>query len=307
VTEEPRQYTLQLRYDGGVYALGLKQIEPRQTQAIDIRALRDRQVPDERGHTLPPDAASGQVNWSMRGGQNQVLIGRSEQADIARGTSSNYACQNCCPDSFAGGWLDPGSVSGVIGDWNQFAALEQTRNCYGSYGAPYYMYPSWDSSDWDVSAMSGAWANDLGNGEARVQGYWTAYEWGSFESGNPDECYPRERSILAEALNAVFGLPRVTSINQEIINESSQGSEVIECGQFRVISTFQVGCPFGPGQGHTYVLKGHIEDDAVELSSATEETANDQETCTYRNVKVYRMKNRLSNQSARASRATRGW
>lgn len=205
MTDQPRQYTLQLRYDGGVYAPGLKQIEPRQTQAIDIRALRDQQVPDERGHKLPPDVSSGQVNWSMRGAQNQVLIGRSEQADIERGASSNYACMNCCPDSFAGGWLDPGSVSGYIGELNQFAAIEQTRNCYGSYGAPYYIYPSWDSTDWDVASLDGyGAANNLGIGEAYAQGAWVAYEWGSFESGNPDECYPRERTVLANALLSVL-------------------------------------------------------------------------------------------------------
>jgi len=34
VTDQPRQYTLQLRYDGGVYALGVKTVEARQTVAF---------------------------------------------------------------------------------------------------------------------------------------------------------------------------------------------------------------------------------------------------------------------------------
>lgn len=201
VTDQPRHYSLQLRHDGGVYALGLKQIEPRQTQVIDIRALRDQQVPDERGHTLPPEASSGQVNWSMRGDQNQVLIGRSEQADLARGTSSNYACMNCCPDSFAGGWVDPGGETLFIGDSALFTAFEQTSNCYGSYNQPYAIWPYWDSTNWYVASCDGGgWATGQNAGEAWMQGSWMAYEWGSFESGNPNECYPRERNALVSAL-----------------------------------------------------------------------------------------------------------
>lgn len=82
VTDEERQYTLQLRYNGGVYALGVQTIGARDTAAFDIRAMRDQQVPDADGKALPLHAKSGQVNWSMRGSQNQVLIGRSEQVDL---------------------------------------------------------------------------------------------------------------------------------------------------------------------------------------------------------------------------------
>ena len=146
VTDEERQYTFQLRYDGGVYALGVQTIGPRHTAVFDIRALRDQQVPDADGKTLPLDAKSGQVNWSMRGSQNQVLIGRSDQVDLAKGVSSNYACQNCCPDSFANAWVDPGAVQGFAGDTTQFAGFEQTMNCYGSLNAPFNPGPSWDSS-----------------------------------------------------------------------------------------------------------------------------------------------------------------
>lgn len=94
----------------------------------------------------------------MRGPQNQVLIGRSEQVDVARGISSNYACMNCCPDSFANGWIDPGSVQGFVGDTTQFNGFEQTMSCYGTLSPPYNPFPSWDSTDWNVG-----WVRD-GNG-----------------------------------------------------------------------------------------------------------------------------------------------
>ncbi|CAN5592659.1 hypothetical protein BH20ACI3_BH20ACI3_42960 [soil metagenome] len=201
VTDEPRQYTLQLRYDGGVYALGLKTLEARQTVALDLRALRDQQIPDESGHMLPRNATGGQVNWSMRGPQNQVLIGRSEQVDLSNGISSNYACMNCCPDSFSGGWVDPGGVESFVGDDTLFTGLEQTRNCYGSSNAPYNIWPSWDSSNWDVLGFCGGAGVGTadGPGLANAQATWLAYEWGSFESGNPNECYERPINVLAEA------------------------------------------------------------------------------------------------------------
>jgi hypothetical protein len=210
VTDQPQQYNLQLRYDGGVYALGLKTVEAGQTVMHDIRALRDQQVPDASGHTLPPDASSGQVNWSMRGPRNQVLIGRSEQVDVARGVSSNYACMNCCPDSFAGGWVDPGGVEGFATDTTQFSAFEQSVNCYGSLSAPYNPWPWWDSTDQNVATCDGGMATAVGPGEAHIQAHWMGYEWGSFESGNPNECYERPIEALGDALCDVLDSAQCT-------------------------------------------------------------------------------------------------
>ena len=207
VTDEERQYTLQLRYDGGIYALGVQTIRPHHTVVFDIRALRDQQVPDADGRTLPLDANSGQVNWSMRGAQNQVLIGRSEQVDLVKGVSSNYACQNCCPDSFDSGWVDPGGADGFVGDWWAFQGREQTVNCYGSPNAPFNPWPYWDSANSDVcSCVNGIGTAQL-PGFTNIQAHWTSYEWGSFESGNPNECYERPIDVLAEALCQALAAP----------------------------------------------------------------------------------------------------
>lgn len=50
-------------------------------------------------------------------------------------------------------------------------------------------------------------ATAQGQGTANIQARWLTYEWGSFESGNPNECYPRERNILAEAICDVAASP----------------------------------------------------------------------------------------------------
>ncbi|MCA1642395.1 MAG: hypothetical protein LC785_10700 [Acidobacteria bacterium] len=91
VTDRAQQYFLQLNYadaDGsiaGTYATGLRYLAARQTVAFDLRALRDDQVPDAQGHTIPPTATRGQLHWSMRGSENLVLIGRAEQVDTVPG------------------------------------------------------------------------------------------------------------------------------------------------------------------------------------------------------------------------------
>ena len=251
VTDQERQYTLQFRYDGGVYALGVQTIGPRNTAAFDIRAMRDQQVPDADGKTLPLDAKTGQVNWSMRGPQNQALIGRSEQVDLTNGISSNYACQNCCPDSFNSGWVDPGGGFGFVGDWWNFTAREQTANCYGSLMAPFNVWPSWESANGQVCSCDGGQGIGHLPGFTYLQARWTSYEWGSFESGNPNECYERPIDVLAEAFCEILAR-RVDSVSPEraligqpvdvVINGSGfgTGTPTVSAGSGITVSNVQL-------------------------------------------------------------------
>lgn len=62
VTDREQRYTWQLRHEGGTYSLGLRSIGPHETHAIDTRDLRDRQVRDEKGRTIPLDATRGQIH-----------------------------------------------------------------------------------------------------------------------------------------------------------------------------------------------------------------------------------------------------
>lgn len=112
-TDQPQEYTFQLSFDGGFYVLGVKSIAPRQTLAMDVRALRDEQVPDVYGNTIPLGAKRGQIMWSVRGGDSLAMIGRTEQADLTKGISSNYACQFCCPNSFYSARTGPASPASV--------------------------------------------------------------------------------------------------------------------------------------------------------------------------------------------------
>jgi hypothetical protein len=55
--------------------MGVSDIKPHQTVAVDLREIRDAQTPDSMGRVIPLDAVTGQIAWSVKGGENQVLSG----------------------------------------------------------------------------------------------------------------------------------------------------------------------------------------------------------------------------------------
>jgi hypothetical protein len=178
VTDEPQQYVLQLNFQGGVYAPGLKTVAPHQTAVLDIRALRDGQVKDEHNQTIPPDATHGQVQWSIEGPENLTLIGRAEQGDSLNGMSSSYACVNCCPPSCVETWIDPPSVTGVSGDTQQFTAIQQNEDCFGNLLSPFSRSATWSSTNSSVATVnSTGFATAQNPGSTNIQGTWTAFLW----------------------------------------------------------------------------------------------------------------------------------
>jgi hypothetical protein len=234
VTNEVREFTLQLRYDGGVYAVGLKSIDPHQTLAFDVREIRDQQIPDLSDNTLPLSASSGQVSWSMHGKQNLALIGRSEQFDVVHRISSNYACQNCCPDSFLSGWVTPDSITSFIGDSGWWYAWEQTQNCYGTWQSPFHpSFPNWSGSNFVCSCDAFGFGFSEGPGSSTISANWSSYIWGSFESGNPNECSAVEQPVLADALcDVLFGDVDFTTVTFSNIsaNFNQFGSATLDLG-----------------------------------------------------------------------------
>jgi hypothetical protein len=178
-TDKPQQYHLQVNFGDGVYSLGLKTIEPGQPIAFDLRTLRDHQVPDANGRTIPLDAAGGQVHWSIDGEEHLGLIGRVEQVDIAKGLSMTAACTECCPDSWYSFWIDPGTVSGFVGDSGQFTAMQQNITCYGEILDPFQRFPgNFTSTDPSVASCdSSGFAVALSPGTTNIGASWTVLFW----------------------------------------------------------------------------------------------------------------------------------
>ncbi|HXG67138.1 MAG TPA: Ig-like domain-containing protein [Blastocatellia bacterium] len=292
VTDQPQQYVMELSYPGGAYTLGLRTVAAGQTAAVDIRQLRDSQVADEHGQVIPKEAASGQVHWSLRGAEELVLIGRAEQADLARGLSSSYACQNCCGDSFYQGSCLPNPVIGIPGSTNQFTAQEQDKDCYGNLRTPFVVSASWNSDNTAVATVTSyGLATARAPGSATIWARWEAYT--RYFRTYPAGCVTQTIFPGASALCTVARVPRIRSISQNIIDESTQGDEVVECGRFEITIKYDVTCP--PGT-YTLSVLGNIQPDAEFICDKSLQliTNDNNEVCTYQVTKLYRMKNRLS-------------
>lgn len=190
VTDQEQQYYLYANYKGGFWIQGIKTIAPHQTVALDMRQIKEQQIKDEKGNTLPADAMEGQIFWSGRGKQNLVLIGRVEQIEAGGGMSFTTACGTCCFPEYVSAVLTFGSSEGVVGDTTQFYAYEQESDCYGCY------YPSltpasgsisWTSSDITIATVdSTGLATAVGAGTATITATWNGDNWQYNQLGDCD-------------------------------------------------------------------------------------------------------------------------
>ena len=247
VTAEIQKYRMYLKLTGGDYVFPLTTVAPHQTTVIDVRKLRDAQVPDVNGQTIPPGETRGQVQWSLTGGVDRVVIGRSEQVDVVRGISSNYACQNCCPNSFFEGWVTPVQSTGFEGGQIQFIAMQQDANCYGQVYPPIWAgFASYTSSDMSICNpnFNTGMTTGVGPGEALINAGWTADAW-FFSTGGCDYS-PVE--VLREALCEVLAVRFITASEPDTSNKAefnqfnSANLNTSSCGgeRFSIKATFRL-------------------------------------------------------------------
>ena len=187
VTGEKQRYFLQIDFPGGVYVAGIKTVEAGQTAVFDVRTIRDKQLPDEQGHTIPLTATHGKITWSVLGPGNFVLLGRAEQVDAMRGLSSTNACGSCCPIGYANSFCDPPGVEGLPQASTRFRAFQSNADCHGNFYAPFLVTPEfWSSSDPSIASVDGTgFATALSFGSTGIQASWTAY---NFAHGGPEVC-----------------------------------------------------------------------------------------------------------------------
>lgn len=171
ITDEEEDYVAYLVWEnGGTYMIGLNPVAAHQTVKIDIKKLRDEQIPDESGRTIPVNLSSGQIQWTLRRKDNLpgddaraslALIGRSEQIDLIKGVISNYSCINCCPGSYQAALIEPSSApiplpsedTIKVGSTKTYVAKEKKTTCYGS-GSDFFLVPAtWSSSDTSIATV----------------------------------------------------------------------------------------------------------------------------------------------------------
>jgi hypothetical protein len=184
ITDLEEQYVAFLLWEnGGQYMIGLKTIAPHETIHIDVKQLRDEQIPDERGRTIPLNISSGQLQWTLYRKDdlpdddvraNLALIGRSEQVDIANGIANNYSCQNCCPGNHVGGFIFPASAEIEFGETAHFASIEVQETCY-TVPYEFNIGASWSSSNTNVGTISGGDITTVGVGQTNIGASWSTH------------------------------------------------------------------------------------------------------------------------------------
>jgi hypothetical protein len=197
ITDQEQDYVAFLVWEnGGMYMIGLKPIAAHETINIDVKQLRDEQIPDEQGRTIPQYISSGQLQWTLRRkdnlpdddtSANLALIGRSEQVDITKGIVNNYACQNCCVGNFSFGYVLPGDREIEFGDNIQYRAYEEGETCYGSRYLYQITNPQWSSSNQSVATITGAGvATSQGIGETNIRANWRTTRYRETEPCPPE-------------------------------------------------------------------------------------------------------------------------
>ncbi len=154
---KPRQVVVMLRYDKETYSLPVQLIDAGQTMLIDIKKLRDEQVKDSNGKTLPRNLTKGQVEWHNRGSLGQ-FIGRLVQYDPVAGTANSFSCGYFCDcDLFISNAITPAQIEGVQGDTFELHATETYQRCDGTlYSCDFTSSVTFNSGDPSIVAVTNA-------------------------------------------------------------------------------------------------------------------------------------------------------
>lgn len=180
VGDKAGQFTLQVNFNGGFYAMYPRELAPGETAAFDFRRIRDERIPDSSGKVLPLNLTVAQIRWSMIGRAQTRMMGRSEIVSKSGRVSSSYSRFVCCRNSYHSSRLTPDQVFAALGDELEFTAKETDSDCYGGQFYEYpVLYPTWSSSDTSVAdfynfGTSTATATALDVGDVQISAMWDA-------------------------------------------------------------------------------------------------------------------------------------
>lgn len=238
VGDKAGQFTLQVNFDGGLYAMYPRELAPGETATFDFRKIRDQQIPDSSGKVLPLNLTVAQIRWSMIGRAQTRMIGRSEIISKSGKVSSSYSCGVCCRNSYQSSRLTPDQVFAFLGDVTQFTAKETDTDCYGGQFYEYtVVYPIWSSSDTSVADFYNNGATTaLDVGDVQISATWDANY--SIDNGS-DGCM--DIPVTPAPIAYMEISPRITSITPSRAGVGSTTRVTISGSGFRSGATVYAG------------------------------------------------------------------
>lgn len=182
----------QIWYDQGKYLIGLKEVAPGETYSLDFRKLRDEQIADQLGRTIPLNVMTGQVQWNWRSGPQ--LVGRVQVTNVDAGLSNNMSCPACgCMCDATGGdsyglSVSPGGISTYIGAAPYTPSLTETDLICGASTSYSVTADYWDTSNYSVASVVSDAINFTGAGSAILTAYKSVDEVYATEPGLDGGC-----------------------------------------------------------------------------------------------------------------------
>lgn len=272
-TDAPRDYTMHLDFDGGPYVFGLKTVAARQTVVIDLLKIRDEQIPDLYGKTIPRGVTAGKAQWSMNGPQQHSLVGRLEQVNLAAGTSATAACGVCCPNSLLDAYMSPFSVSSYPGDSQLFTVYTSEVDCNGSPLPWYPSYSFFSSTNTAVATVtSNGFASAVGAGNTFIQSTVNGSDYYNCaaEAGNAEYCCDTH-DVVIPCESECQVLP---TVEIEVFKTPDQNDDLVRLMSTTPAKRFKIDARArkvgGPAQAATVVLTN--PDGRLRFPSSTDTT-----------------------------------
>jgi hypothetical protein len=238
ITDVEEDYVAFLLWEnGGMYMIGRKSIAPHETVHINVKELRDQQIPDEKGRTIPQYISSGQLQWTLNrkdslpdddARANLSLMGRSEQVDLQNGIVNNYSCQNCCAGNHIGSRISPSSVEIEYGETAQFTAHETQETCYG-FPYEYTVGANWTSSNSGMGTISGGSITPQSAGQSTIGASWYTQHYFAGEPCPPGGPFFTFGMMAVSCPNEHRGGPRASEAKSENVTTTLLSPACGEC------------------------------------------------------------------------------